>query len=119
MISPSLRTPTPSCFIFSCSFRHSSTRSSVVKPSLMAMAPKCRFSRSSGMCAAAIVAGLAHACYKKGVRRALLLDVTLLAAMIVASRVGLVVHEAGGHALPALATGATRVRMELSLFGGG
>jgi len=52
-------------------------------------------------------------------RRLLLLDLALLASLVVASRAALVIHEVGGHALPAAACGETNVRLSLSLFGGG
>jgi len=51
--------------------------------------------------------------------KAVVLDLALLAVMILASRLALVVHEVGGHALPAKALGARRVEVRLSPLGGG
>jgi len=48
-----------------------------------------------------------------------LLDLALLALMILASRVALVVHEVGGHAVPAKVLGAKKVEVRLSPLGGG
>ncbi|HVR82755.1 MAG TPA: hypothetical protein VMU54_00500 [Planctomycetota bacterium] len=48
-----------------------------------------------------------------------LLDLALLAIIVLASRLALVIHELGGHALPARALGATRIRIRLSPLGGG
>jgi hypothetical protein len=52
-------------------------------------------------------------------RRLALLDVALLALMILASRAALILHEAVGHGLTAIALGAQAVTFRLSLFGGG
>jgi len=51
--------------------------------------------------------------------RVWLLDVALLALMILASRLALVLHEVGGHAVPAKALGATALEVRLSPLGGG
>ena len=51
--------------------------------------------------------------------RILILDVALLALMILASRLALVIHEGGGHALPATLLGARKVSIRLSPLGGG
>jgi hypothetical protein len=51
--------------------------------------------------------------------RILILDVALLALMILASRLALVIHEGGGHAVPATLLGARQVTMRLSPLGGG
>jgi hypothetical protein len=48
-----------------------------------------------------------------------LLVLTLLALMILASRFALVLHEVGGHAVPAKILGARRVEIRLSPMGGG
>lgn len=52
-------------------------------------------------------------------RRLVLLDLALLAIMVLASRLALVIHEVGGHAIPAKLMGATRVDIRLSTLGGG
>lgn len=52
-------------------------------------------------------------------KRVLLLDLALLALMILASRLALVLHEVGGHAVPAKVLGAKRVEVRLSPLGGG
>ncbi|HEX7901881.1 MAG TPA: hypothetical protein VF950_29250 [Planctomycetota bacterium] len=52
-------------------------------------------------------------------RKLLLFDLALLAILILASRLALVAHEGGGHALPALACGASDVELKLSPLGGG
>jgi len=51
--------------------------------------------------------------------KVVLLDLALLAIIILASRLALVIHELGGHALPARALGATRIQIHLSPLGGG
>src|SRR6185295_4768767 len=51
--------------------------------------------------------------------RLLVLDLALLALMILASRLALVLHEGGGHAVPAKLLGARQVSMRLSALGGG
>jgi len=51
--------------------------------------------------------------------RFLLLDLALLALMILASRLALVLHEVGGHAVPAKILGATALEVRLSPLGGG
>jgi hypothetical protein len=51
--------------------------------------------------------------------RLVFLNVALLAIMILASRLALVVHEVGGHALPATLIGARKVDVRLSALGGG
>jgi hypothetical protein len=51
--------------------------------------------------------------------KVLILDLALLAIMILASRLALVIHELGGHALPAKMLGARRVEVRLSALGGG
>src|SRR6185436_16637992 len=48
-----------------------------------------------------------------------LLDLALLALMILASRLALVLHEVGGHAVPAKVLGANHVEVRLSPLGGG
>lgn len=52
-------------------------------------------------------------------KRLIVLDLALLALMILASRLALVLHEGGGHAVPAMALGARQVTMRLSALGGG
>lgn len=52
-------------------------------------------------------------------RRLFFLDLALLATMVLASRLALVIHELGGHAVPALLLGATKVEVRLSALGGG
>ena len=52
-------------------------------------------------------------------RKLLLLDVALLALMVLASRLALLIHELGGHALPAWIFGAGRITIRLSMLGGG
>lgn len=54
-----------------------------------------------------------------GWKRLLLLDLVLLSLTVLASRAALLIHELGGHALPALAFGAERIEAEFSFFGGG
>lgn len=51
--------------------------------------------------------------------RLIVLDLALLAIVVLASRLALVVHEVGGHAIPAKALGAERVDVRLSTLGGG
>ena len=51
--------------------------------------------------------------------RLIVLDLALLAVMILASRLALVLHEVGGHALPARMLGAGKVEVRLSPLGGG
>src|SRR5687767_1324211 len=53
------------------------------------------------------------------IRSLLLFDLALLAILILASRLALAAHEGGGHALPALAFGATDVELRMSALGGG
>jgi len=52
-------------------------------------------------------------------KRLLPLDIALLALMILASRLALVLHEVGGHAVPAKILGATDLEVRLSPLGGG
>ena len=52
-------------------------------------------------------------------KRLLLLDLALLALMILASRLALVLHEVGGHAVPAKVLGAREIEIRLSPLGGG
>lgn len=52
-------------------------------------------------------------------RNVLILNLALLAIMILASRLALVIHEVGGHALPAKVLGARTVEVRLSPLGGG
>src|SRR5581483_4853435 len=52
-------------------------------------------------------------------RKLLVLDLALLAIMVLASRLALVIHEGGGHAVPAKILGARRISMRLSPLGGG
>ncbi|MBI4563478.1 MAG: hypothetical protein HY716_02130 [Planctomycetes bacterium] len=54
-----------------------------------------------------------------GWRKWALLNVALLALMILASRAALLIHEVGGHAVPAWVLGARKVQFGFSLFGGG
>lgn len=51
--------------------------------------------------------------------RLLFVDLALLALMILASRLALVIHEVGGHAVPAKMLGAKSVEVRLSPLGGG
>ena len=51
--------------------------------------------------------------------RLFFVDIALLALMILASRLALVIHEVGGHAVPAKVLGAKRVEVRLSPLGGG
>lgn len=46
-------------------------------------------------------------------------DLALLALIVLASRLALIAHEAGGHALPALAFGADKVEIRMTPLGGG
>jgi hypothetical protein len=52
-------------------------------------------------------------------RKLLLVDLALLALMVLASRLALVIHEVGGHAVPAKVLGAKGVEVRLSPLGGG
>jgi len=52
-------------------------------------------------------------------RKLLLLDLQLLALVILASRAALLVHEVGGHALPAWVFGGGGITIRLSMLGGG
>jgi hypothetical protein len=52
-------------------------------------------------------------------RACLTFIVALLALIILASRLALLAHEGGGHALPALACGASDVQVRMSALGGG
>ncbi len=52
-------------------------------------------------------------------RKLLLFDLALLALLVLMSRLALAVHEGGGHALPALAFGASEATLRLSPLGGG
>jgi phosphatidylglycerophosphate synthase len=52
-------------------------------------------------------------------QRLLVLNLALLALMILASRLALVIHEGGGHAVPATMLGARKVTIRLSALGGG
>jgi hypothetical protein len=52
-------------------------------------------------------------------RKLLLLDLELLALVILASRAALLIHEVGGHALPAWVFGGERITIHLSTLGGG
>jgi hypothetical protein len=52
-------------------------------------------------------------------KRLIPLDLALLALMILASRLALVLHEVGGHAVPAKILGATALEVRLSPLGGG
>src|SRR5438093_10886204 len=51
--------------------------------------------------------------------RYLHLELALLAIMILTSRLALVVHEIGGHAVPARLLGAIKIEVRLSPLGGG
>ena len=52
-------------------------------------------------------------------RKLVLLDLALLALIILASRAALLIHEIGGHALPAWLFGGERITIRLSTLGGG
>jgi hypothetical protein len=52
-------------------------------------------------------------------RRLALFDLALLSILILASRLALVAHEGGGHALTARGFGATDVQLRMSPLGGG
>lgn len=51
--------------------------------------------------------------------RLVFIDLALLALMILASRLALVLHEVGGHAVPAKVLGAKKIEVRLSPLGGG
>jgi hypothetical protein len=52
-------------------------------------------------------------------RKLAAVDLALLALLVLASRLALLAHEAGGHALPALAFGAEKVEIRMTPLGGG
>jgi hypothetical protein len=52
-------------------------------------------------------------------RKLILVDAALLALIVLASRAAVVIHEVGGHALPAWAMGASTVEIRISPLGGG
>jgi hypothetical protein len=52
-------------------------------------------------------------------RRLLLFDLLLLSFLILGSRMALLIHEGGGHALPVKAFGASEARIRMSPLGGG